>query len=64
MGLEDDMRDLLNKHSAETASDTPDFVLASYLMGCLNAWNDASKLRAEWYQQEWEKHAYNASRIE
>jgi hypothetical protein len=38
---------LINKHSQENDSNTPDFVLAAYMMNCLNAFNAAIKHRAE-----------------
>jgi len=40
---------LLNKHSQENASDTPDFILAEYLTGCLLAWNKAARHRDLWH---------------
>jgi len=39
----------LNCHSAENASNTPDFILAQYLLGCLAAWNAAVNERERWY---------------
>lgn len=39
----------LNAYSAEQDSDTPDFILANYLMGCLENWNLATKAREKWY---------------
>jgi hypothetical protein len=47
--LTDDLRALLNMHSAENASHTPDFILAEYLMACLNAFDTASRHREQWY---------------
>ena len=35
--------------SAENASDTPDFILAKYLMACLAAFDTATNSREEWY---------------
>ena len=40
---------LVNKHSLENASNTPDFILALYLNGCLEAFNTATKRRTLWY---------------
>ena len=40
---------LLNRHSAENGSDTPDYILADYLVGCLDAYNDTLCRREEWY---------------
>lgn len=36
---------LINKYSIENHSNTADFVLANYLMGCLEAFNDAVNVR-------------------
>lgn len=43
--LEKDLTDVLNKHSAENDSDTPDYILAKYLIRCLAAYNSAVKER-------------------
>lgn len=40
---------LLNTHSQENASNTPDFILAAFLEACLAAWNQATLRREEWY---------------
>jgi hypothetical protein len=40
---------LLNAHSLETASNTPDFILASYLQGCLDNFNHTLQWRARWW---------------
>lgn len=40
--LEREISSVLNKHSAENESNTPDFILAEYLMACLNAFNTAN----------------------
>ena len=37
--FEEDLRNLINAHSKEMASDTPDFILAQYLCFCLDAFN-------------------------
>ena len=47
--LEREMRQLLNRHSSENNSDTPDFVLASFLIHCLDAWGTAVKARDAWF---------------
>jgi len=39
----------INAVSAENASDTPDFILAEYLMACLAAFDTATNSREEWY---------------
>ena len=40
---------VLNKYCVENASNTPDFILASYLMDCLKSFNHALNKRAKWY---------------
>lgn len=44
-----ELGELINKHSMESASDTPDFILAQYLSSCLLAWNQATMQRETWY---------------
>lgn len=44
-----ELEQLLNKHSCENESNTPDFILAMYLLSCLEAYNKTVKRRAEWY---------------
>lgn len=48
-GLEAELAWLLNSYSAENESDTPDFVLAQYLIGSLMVFNNAVRRRTEWY---------------
>lgn len=50
--LEDEIRTALNRASAENDSDTPDFVLAGFLMDCLEAWNQATVARESFYSRE------------
>jgi hypothetical protein len=50
--LEDEMRRFLNQHSAENASNTPDFILAQYLIACLIAYNTATQQRETWYGRD------------
>jgi hypothetical protein len=45
----DELTALLNRHSMENGSDTPDFILAEYLAGCLTQWNVYSRKREAWY---------------
>jgi hypothetical protein len=40
---------LIDRFSQENGSDTPDFILTQYLLGCLSAWNDAVTARERWY---------------
>lgn len=43
------LRELLNKTSQENGSDTPDFILARYLINCMKAYNKATNRRDKWY---------------
>ena len=47
--LQKEITAVLNRHSAENESDTPDFILAQYLMACLSAHSAATKERDRWY---------------
>ena len=47
--LEKEIQDIINRCSAENESNTPDFILAQYLVGCLSAWNTAVQQREKWY---------------
>lgn len=43
---------LINKHGMEQRSDTPDFILAEYLQGCLQVFDKAVVRREQWYGHE------------
>lgn len=47
--FEQELSRLLNKHSQENGSNTPDFVLARYLTGCLRLFNATVNARSDWY---------------
>ena len=49
LSLEDEIRDVLNRHSAENGSNTPDFILAEFLIGCLSLWDRNVTRRENWY---------------
>jgi hypothetical protein len=40
---------LLNRYSLQNGSDTPDFLLANYLLGCLYALDATVAAREQWY---------------
>uniref|UniRef100_A0A6M3L9J3 Uncharacterized protein n=1 Tax=viral metagenome TaxID=1070528 RepID=A0A6M3L9J3_9ZZZZ len=40
---------LINKYSKETASNTPDWILAQYMLSCLSAFEAAVQEREVWY---------------
>jgi len=44
-----ELAELLNRHSMENSSNTPDFVLADYLKSCLDVFNQATQARESWY---------------
>ena len=44
-----ELTSLLNRHSKENGSGTPDFILAEYLWGCLSHFNAAVNRREAWY---------------
>ena len=47
--FERQLTDLINTHSKENGSNTPDFILAQYLSNCLEAFNLAVNKRHEWF---------------
>ena len=44
----DELRALINRHSIQCASGTPDWILAEYLSGCLEAFECAVNCRDQW----------------
>lgn len=48
LDFEKELTDLLNRHSVESDSNTPDFILARYLCGCLLAWTVNTNKRDDW----------------
>lgn len=47
--MRQELRQLLNRYCAENGSDTPDFILADYLMDALAAFDKAVRDRERWY---------------
>lgn len=47
--LREDLQELLNFHSVENGSDTPDFILADYLLGCIDNFDQTLVAREKWY---------------
>jgi hypothetical protein len=43
MSFADELKGLINKHSEENTSNTPDWILAQYLESCLAAFNQATQ---------------------
>lgn len=58
VSLEDDLRAAINKHSRENSSDTPDFVLADYLIGCLHSYENAVANREKFAKGEANSHPF------
>lgn len=50
--FEKELEGLINRFSQENPSNTPDFILAQYLMGCLTAWNRGVQQRETWYGRD------------
>lgn len=47
--FEQELAILINKHSRENASNTPDYILATYLNEMLHLFDNTIALREEWY---------------
>jgi len=47
-----ELENLINKHSMENESNTPDFILADYLARCLDAFDIAVQDRTHWYERD------------
>jgi len=50
--LLEDIQSAINYHSAENASNTPDFILAHFLNNCLAAFNQATQQRETYYDRD------------
>jgi len=44
-----ELEQLINRHSMENGSATPDFILADYLSACLSNFDQALAAREKWY---------------
>jgi len=49
MTFKKELEHLINRHSVENESDTPDFILAEYIRRCLDAWNFCIVQRDTWW---------------
>lgn len=47
-----DLAELINRYSRENESNTPDFMLAEYLIMCLSAFNKTIRHREEWHERD------------
>lgn len=48
----DGFASVINRYSAENNSNTPDFILAEYLMNCLEAYEKIHAANEKWYGKE------------
>ena len=46
-----ELEELINRHSSENGSNTPDFILARFMQDCLESFNRASNDRENWYKK-------------
>ena len=49
MSFERELEDLLNKYCIESKASTPDYIVAKYVMNCLESMNNVIKHRDHWY---------------
>jgi len=45
----DKLREAVNECNRENGSDTPDWILAQYLEGCLDVFDKTVRQRSKWY---------------
>lgn len=50
--FEKELEVLINRHSMENESNTPDWLLAQYLLGCLAAFTVATQQRETFYGRD------------
>ena len=50
--IHNEFRATINRHSIENDSNTPDYMLADYLVACLDAWNETTQSREKFYGRE------------
>lgn len=53
--LKEELSALLNKYSRESKSYTPDFILAQYVLDCLEAYEKAAHKRDVWWDEKKKK---------
>ena len=52
LGFRHELEKLINRESMENGSNTPDFILASYLFSCLKAYDLAVRAREHWFGRQ------------
>ena len=50
--LEKEFAEVINRNSIENWNNTPDFILAKYLIDCLKVFSDINRNREQWYGKE------------
>ena len=50
--FQSELTGLINSQCQENESNTPDYILARYLVKCLEAFNEATNDRSIWYQND------------
>lgn len=50
MTFSQELESLLNRYSMDTKTNTPDFILAEYLLACLGAYKGAQAASAHWHR--------------
>ena len=51
MSFQKELEQLINRYSMENDSNTPDFILATFLAECLDSFNVAVHNREAWYSR-------------
>lgn len=59
-----DLKNLINTHSLENLSNTPDWILAEYLTACLKNFSLVMEAREEWHGREFSPRLYVKAREE
>lgn len=57
-----DIETVVNSHSKESGSNTPDWILANYLVSCLEVFDEAVRCRERWHDREDVPHFETATR--
>jgi len=52
MAFRKELEILINRHSIENESNTPDWILANYIRSCLESFNSAIQQREAWYGRD------------
>jgi len=50
--LKREISSVLNKYSQENRSNTPDFILAEYMLGCLTVYENTISMRNNWFTKD------------